>query len=238
MSNSCFHHHRTQRALLLLAAIIVPAALFAQNDTAVLSGRVFDPSALGVPGAHVRLTRTSTGATRETLSGPDGAYRIELIEPGDYALQVSGNGFKTQEYSAIHLQVAQASQLNVTLAVGIVSEQVSVTETVSPLDAVTVSQGAVISEEKVKALPLNGRQFLQLALLSPGVNSGGLAVQQYAVRQGEVAGLSVAGSRTNDSAYLLDGVINTDPDYNALNYVPIVDTISQFRVQVAQYSAE
>ena len=238
MSNSCFHHHRTQRALLLLAAIIVPAALFAQNDTAVLSGRVFDPSALGVPGAHVRLTRTSTGATRETLSGPDGAYRIELIEPGDYALQVSGNGFKTQEYSAIHLQVAQASQLNVTLAVGIVSEQVSVTETVSPLDAVTVSQGAVISEEKVKALPLNGRQFLQLALLSPGVNSGGLAVQQNAVRQGEVAGLSVAGSRTNDSAYLLDGVINTDPDYNALNYVPIVDTISQFRVQVAQYSAE
>jgi hypothetical protein len=238
MLNLWLQRNRTGRALLLLSAIVFPSFLLAQNDTAVLSGRVLDPSGLGVPGAHVRLTRQSTGAIRETLSAIDGAYRLELIEPGDYALHVAANGFKTQEYSAIHLQVAQASQLNVALAVGIVSEHVSVTESVSPLDAVSVAQGTVVGEEKIKALPLNGRQFLQLALLSPGVNSGGAAVQQNAVRQGEVAGLSVAGSRTNDSAYLLDGVINTDPDYNALNYVPIVDTISEFRVQVAQYSAE
>jgi hypothetical protein len=237
MSNRLFRRNRTGCALLLLA-IAFPSALLAQNDTAALSGRVFDPSGSGVPGAHLRLTRQSTGAIRETLSLVDGAYRIELIEPGDYSLQVAANGFKTQEYSAIHLQVAQASQLNMTLAVGIVTEHIAVTETVSPLDAVSVAQGTVVGEEKIKALPLNGRQFLQLALLSPGVNSGGMAVQQNAVRQGEVAGLSVAGSRTNDSAYLLDGVINTDPDYNALNYVPVVDTIAQFQVQVAQYSAE
>jgi len=223
---------------LLLSAILFSNVLLAQNDTAVLSGRVLDPSGLGVPGAHVRLTKQSTGAIRETLTTIDGAYRVELIEPGDYSLHVAANGFKTQEYNAIHLQVAQSSQLTVALAVGIVSEHVSVTETVSPLDAVSVAQGTVVSEEKIKALPLNGRQFLQLAMLSPGVNSGGMAVQQNTVRQGEVAGLSVAGSRTNDSAYLLDGVINTDPDYNALSYVPIVDTISEFRVQVAQYSAE
>jgi uncharacterized protein YaiE (UPF0345 family) len=233
-----FRRNLTVRALLLVSAILLSSVLLAQNDTAVLSGRVLDPSGLGVPGAHVRLTKQSTGAIRETLTAMDGAYRVELIEPGDYSLHVAANGFKTQEYSAIHLQVAQASQLNVALAVGIVTEHVAVTETVSPLDAVSVSQGTVVSEEKIKALPLNGRQFLQLALLSPGVNSGGMAVQQNAVRQGEVAGLSVAGSRTNDSAYLLDGVINTDPDYNALNYVPIVDAISEFRVQVAQYSAE
>src|ERR1039458_3119069 len=238
MSNRLFHRNLPARALLLLSAVLLPSVLLAQNDTAVLSGRVLDPSGLGVPGAHVRLTKQSTGAIRETLTAIDGAYRVELIEPGDYSLHVAANGFKTQEDSAIHLQVAQASQLNLALAVGIVTEHVSVTETVSPLDAVSVSQGTVVSEEKIKALPLNGRQFLQLALLSPGVNSGGMAVQQNAVRQGEVAGLSVAGSRTNDSAYLLDGVINTDPDYNALNYVPIVDAISEFRVQVAQYSAE
>ena len=238
MLNRRFHRIRTKRALLFLSAIVFPSVLLAQNDTAVLSGRVLDPSGLSVPGAHVRLTRQSTGAIRETLSAFDGAYRLELIEPGDYTLHVAANGFKTQEYSAIHLQVAQASQLNVALVVGVVSEHVSVSETVSPLDAVSVAQGTVVGQEKITALPLNGRQFLQLALLSPGVNSGGMAVQQNAVRQGEVAGLSVAGSRTNDSAYLLDGVINTDPDYNALNYVPIVDTISEFRVQVAQYSAE
>ncbi len=230
--------YRPTLTLWILGGIMLPTILIAQNDTAVLSGRVVDPSGLGVPGAHIRLSRQSTAATRESLSAIDGAYRLELIEPGDYSLSVSADGFKTQEYKSIHLQVAQASQLNVTLAVGIVSEHVSVTETVSQLDSVSVAQGTVVTEEKVKTLPLNGRQFLQLALLSPGVNSGGLAVQQNTVRQGEVAGLSVAGSRTNDSAYLLDGVINTDPDYNALSYVPIVDTISEFRVQVAQYSAE
>src|SRR5579871_4100315 len=238
MFTRMFHLKRPWGGLLLCAAMVFPAVLLAQNDTAVLSGRVVDPSGLSVLGAHVRLTRQSTGATRETLSTSDGAYRLELIEPGDYALSVAAEGFKTQEYKPIHLQVAQASQLNVTLAIGVVSEHVSVSETVSVLDAVSVAQGTVVGEEKIKALPLNGRQFLQLALLSPGVNSGGMAVQQNAVRQGEVAGLSVAGSRTNDSAYLLDGVINTDPDYNALSYVPIVDTISEFRVQVAQYSAE
>src|SRR5262249_12053718 len=71
-----------------------------------------------------------------------------------------------------------------------------------------------------------------------GTTSGGLAVQQNSLRQGQVGGLSVAGQRTNDSAYLLDGVMNTDPDYNALNYVPIIDAISEFQVQLAQYSAE
>src|SRR5580700_2062423 len=165
MLNRWFPRNRPERALLLLGAIVFPSFLLAQNDTAVLSGRVLDPSGAGVPLAHVSLSKQSTGAIRETLSTPDGAYRIELIEPGDYALHVSASGFKTQEYSAIHLQVAQASQLNVTLAVGIVTEHVSVTETVSPLDAVSVAQGAVVSEEKIKALPLNGRQFLQLALL-------------------------------------------------------------------------
>ncbi|PWT96840.1 MAG: hypothetical protein C5B51_32435 [Terriglobia bacterium] len=232
------HSSAPKRAWLLLSVLAFAFVSFAQNDTAVMSGRVLDPSGLGVPGAHVRLNKLSTGATRETLSGIDGAYRLELIEPGDYSLSVAANGFKTQEYKNIHLQVAQASQLIVTLAVGVLSEHVSVTETVSQLEAVTVAQGTVVGEEKTKALPLNGRQFLQLALLSPAVNSGGQAVQQNAVRQGEVAGLSVAGSRTNDSAYLLDGVVNSDPDYNALNYVPIVDTIAEFQIQVAQYNAQ
>src|ERR1035438_7951659 len=105
MSNRMFRRNLTVRALLLVSAILLSSVLLAQNDTAVLSGRVLDPSGLGVPGAHVRLTKQSTGAIRETLTAMDGAYRVELIEPGDYSLHVAANGFKTQEYSAIHLQV-------------------------------------------------------------------------------------------------------------------------------------
>ena len=134
--------------------------------------------------------------------------------------------------------MAQSSLLDAPLTVGATSESIEVQTEVSPLVAESIAQGTVISQENVRALPLNGRQFLQLALLSPGTNSGGMAVQQNSLRQGEIAGLSVAGQRTNDSAYLLDGVINTDPDYNALSYVPVVDAIAEFQVQVAQYSAE
>jgi hypothetical protein len=230
---------RMQRTLpywLMLSCLIAP--LYAQNETSVLSGRVTDPSGLGVAHANVRLTQQSTNAVRETVSTQEGFYRFDLLPPGDYAIRVTVPGFKTFDDDRIHLQVAQSSLLNAALTVGATAESIQVNAAVSPLVAGSIAQGTVVSQEEVRALPLNGRQFLQLALLSPGTNSGGLAVQQNSLRQGEVAGLSVAGQRTNDSAYLLDGVINTDPDYNALSYVPVVDSIAEFQVQVAQYSAE
>lgn len=225
-------------SLRLLIAFAVLPFLQAQNETAVLSGKVVDPSNLGVPNAQLKLTNQATSASRTVVSDAQGLYRFDLLPPGAYSIEVTAQGFKKFEDESLRLQVAQSSQLDVSLVVGTVSESVRVTEEVSSLNAASVAEGTVISEEKVKALPLNGRQFLQLALLSTGVNSGGLSVQQNQLRQGEIAGLSVAGQRTNDSAYLLDGVINTDPDYNALNYVPIVDSIAEFQVQVAQYSAE
>jgi hypothetical protein len=226
----------------MLRILCVPAlfasALVAQNDTASLSGRVLDPSGLGIPAARLTLTAKSTGATRVAVSATGGIYRFDLLPPGDYSIKVTASGFKTLEDNGLHLQVAQDSSLDIPLTIGAVTESVQVSSEVSLLEAASVAQGTVISGEKIKAIPLNGRQFLQLALLSPGTNSGGIAVQQNTLRQGEVGGLSVAGSRTNDSAYLLDGVMNTDLDYNALNYVPIVDSIAEFQVQVAQYSAE
>ncbi len=228
----------TRTTCVSLVLLVSACTLLAQNETAVLAGRVTDPSGLGVPNARIRLTRQSTGATRETPSSSQGEYRIDLLDPGDYSILVTVPGFKKFEDSKIHLQVAQVSEFDIPLTVGATSDTVKVESEVSPLETGTVAQGTVISQEKVQALPLNGRQFLQLALLSPAVNSGGIAVQQNALRQGEVGGLSVAGTRTNDSAYLLDGVIDTDSDYNALNYVPIVDAIAEFQVQVAQYSAE
>ena len=221
----------------LIPVFLAAGVAFAQSQDATLSGRVVDPSGSGVT-AQIRLTDRATGAFRDDSTAPGGAYRFDLLPPGDYSIRVTAQGFKTVEDSRIHLDVAMSATFDIPLSLGAVSDSVEVTAEVSPLVAVSVADGTVISEEKVQALPLNGRQFLQLALLSPGTNSGGIAVQQNALRQGEFAGLSVAGQRTNDSAYLLDGVMNTDPDYNALNYVPVVDDIAEFQVQVAQYSAE
>ena len=96
----------------------------------------------------------------------------------------------------------------------------------------------MIREEKIVSLPLNGRQFLQLALLVPGANAGGRAVQQSQFRQGTIGGLSVSGGRTNNTAFLLDGAVNLDPDYSSLNYSPSVDAIAEFQVQTGVFPAE
>jgi hypothetical protein len=165
--------------LLRTCALVCLASLaWAQNETAVLAGRAVDPSGLGVPNVNIRLTEESTGATRDTISQPDGLYRFELLPPGRYSIHATVMGFKTFEDSHLRLDVAKAATFEIALTLGQVTESVVVEESVSPLTTTSVALGTVIGEESVKALPLNGRQFLQLALLSPGTNSGGLAVQQ------------------------------------------------------------
>src|SRR5205814_10399379 len=99
------------------------------------------------------------------------------------------------------------------------------------LNAETAAQGTVIGGDKIVSLPLNRRQFLQLALLVPGANPGGRVVQQNKFRQGMIGGLSVSGGRTNNTASSLDGGVHIDPDYNTLNYVPSLDSIAEFQVQ-------
>lgn len=226
-------------ALLLLTlhfGLATPAA--AQSDGASLSVKVSDESGLVVPGAAVVVRHTATGATRELTTDRAGLALFSMLPPGTYDSTVSLAGFKQYRGSALHLQVAQAARLEVALGVGDVSEAVQVTAETRLLTVDTAAQGTVIGEEKVQALPLNGRQFIQLALLVPGANAGGRAVQQNVLRQNQVGGLSVAGGRTNNTAFLLDGAVNTDPDYNSLSYSPSIDAIAEFQVQTAQFGAE
>ena len=226
-------------ALLLLTlhfGLATPAV--AQSDGASLSVKVSDESGLVVPGAAVVVRHTATGATRELTTDRAGLALFSMLPPGTYDSTVSLAGFKQYRGSALHLQVAQAARLEVALGVGDVSEAVQVTAETRLLTVDTAAQGTVIGEEKVQALPLNGRQFIQLALLVPGANAGGRAVQQNVLRQNQVGGLSVAGGRTNNTAFLLDGAVNTDPDYNSLSYSPSIDAIAEFQVQTAQFGAE
>ena len=110
--------------------------------------------------------------------------------------------------------------------------------TVSALNTGTAAMGTVVSQEKIQALSLNGWQFLNLALLVPGVSVGGQSVQQNQVLLNSMGGFSASGGRTNNNAFLLDGVTNLDPNYNSLRYMPIVDTLEEFQVQTSQLTAE
>lgn len=213
-------------------------ALHAQSEKAGLFGVVKDPSGAAMAGSKVTLKSLDTGAVREQSSDAKGLYHFDLLAPGHYELTVEAAGFKQFRDSRVQVQVAQLSRLNVQMEIGAASEFVEVQGTVSPLSTENASHGTIVGEQKIVQLPLNGRQFIQLALLVPGASSGGRMVQQNQVRQGQLGGLSISGGRTNNTAFLLDGAANLDPDYNSLNYSPQIDAVAEFQVQTAMVTAE
>jgi len=222
----------------LLVLALTSFAAFAQSDTASLSGAITDPGAAAVPGAKITLRNLATQSRRMVISDIQGLYHFSLLIPGVYDISIDATGLKQYHNPDLTLNVAQSARLDVQLELGSNTEVVTVTTQVVLLNAETAAQGTVIGEEKIKSLPLNGRQFLQLALLVPGANFGGRAVQQDLNRQSMIGGLSVSGGRTNNTAFLLDGGINIDPDYSALSYEPSLDAIAEFQVQTGVFPAE
>src|SRR6266849_5222453 len=223
---------------LFLSTLLFAGILSAQSDTASLFGVVKDTSGGAVVGAKAKLQSRTTGATREQATDAKGLYQFEVLPPGEYELMVEAPGFKQFRDSQVRVNVAQIARLNVQLEIGSASEFVEVQDTVSPLNTETISQGTIVGGEKIVQLPLNGRQFIQLALLVPGASGGGRAVQQNTIRQGQIGGLSISGGRTNNTIFLLDGAANVDPDYSSINYMPQIDSIAEFQVQTASVSAE
>lgn len=230
----------SRSSCVLVCAHLLPLipAILAQTETGSLQGLVSDQSGGAVPNAMVRLKQQATGAIRTGLASADGRYQFSLLPPGIYEVGVEAPGFKKATAGDIQVQVAQEATWNVRLEIGSTTETVRVEGTTSLLNTESAAQGTVVGQEKISSLPLNGRQFIQLALLVPGANAGGRQVQQNAVRLNQVGSISSSGGRTNNNTFLLDGAVNTDPDYNGISYVPILDTIAEFQVQTGQFSAQ
>jgi hypothetical protein len=203
-----------------------------------LEGRITNPQGGAVAGAEIHLKNQATGAERTVQSDASGAYHFTLIQPGRYDVEVAATGFQTFHDVGVQVDVAAPASLGIQLPVGTVSEQVEVVGVVSLLNTESAALGTVIGEEKILSLPLNGRQFIDLALLSPNVTIGGSSVQQNKVRLNQDGGFSASGNRTNNNGFLLDGVSNLDLDYMSLSLTPILDTLSEFQVQTAQVTAE
>ncbi len=222
----------------LLLATVLSSPLGAQTETSALEGRVTDAQGGAVAGAQIRLTNRSTGAGRRVETGANGAYIFTLIPPGRYDIEAIAQGFKTFHDAGFQVDVAAPARLDIQLEVGAVSESVEVTGVVSLLNTESAAQGTIVGEEKIQSLPLNGRQFIDLALLSPNVTIGGASVQQNKVRLNQDGGFSASGNRTNNNGFMLDGISNLDPDYMSLSLTPILDTLAEFQVQTGQQNAE
>ncbi len=224
--------------LLLILASTGDFRAFAQGTiTSTLLGRITDSSGGVIGGASVTVINLGTGLTRQTVTNADGNYLFPFLPPGQYQLTVEKQGFKRETRKGITLELDQRARLEVVLAVGQRSEEVTVTGEPPLLKLDSSDIGEVINERNIVELPLNGRQFIQLALLTPGAipMPEGAFTTPFALAGGSP---NVNGNRSDANNYLLDGVSIIDQTFHNLSISPSVDAIQEFKVQSSLYSAE
>ena len=170
-----------------------------------------------------------------------GVYTFPSVPPGSYKLKAEVPSFKTWASDAFEVQVQQVVRLDVLLQVGQATEIVEVAADVALLQAETATLGTVIENKIVTELLLNGRQYLNLAALSPNVNVLAPAAGQAGARQGgdrALQAISTGGQRIAFNYYTLDGVSNVDVNFNSYITYPSIDAIQEFKVQNGVYPAE
>jgi Carboxypeptidase regulatory-like domain len=222
--------------LLLLAGLLAPSAV--AQTTATLSGTASDEAGAVLPGAVVTLKNVETGLTRTAKTNDQGLYTVSFLPVGTYSLTVEHQGFQGKTLSGIILQVDQKARVDITLSVAATAATVTVNAEAPLVNTASSDLGEVIENKRIVDLPLNGRQFSQLILLTAGATSGSI---QGGVASGfQVGGamVSVNGARANQNEFTLDGVSITDDLFNTLNMSPSVDAIEEFKVQSGLYSAE
>ncbi|MBI4470976.1 MAG: TonB-dependent receptor [Acidobacteria bacterium] len=225
---------------MLFAALSLAFENVASAQTAQLTGRVVDPSGAAIRGATVTVTNAGTSVSKRAVSNQEGIYTIPFLQPGQYRITVQMAGFKPLRHEGLTLSVDQMARLDLELELGEVVEEVTVESYDALLERETSSVGQVIENKTIVTLPLNGRNYSQLALLMPGVAPDQVAsVSVFGVADG----LNVNGNRVLQNTFLIDGMDNNNHllairtgSTQALR--PSIDAIQEFKVESANYSAE
>ena len=228
--------------ILLCLSFTLPAA--AQTATAELSGTVSDPTGATVPNAKVTIANAQTGLSREATTGQNGNYLFTILQPGTYNLSVEAQGFRRTVQNNIELQVNQRAEVNLQLQVGQVTDTLEVTGTAPLLEAESSTLGTVVNTQFTEELPLNGRNFVQLATLSPGVNGTGYSVGGTIMSgtrpDDRRPGTEIFsnGNREGSNDFLYDGIDDNDRLTLSIVLRPGVEAIKEFKVQTNLYSAD
>src|SRR6266576_7083027 len=233
------HLRRSGILLLLLVSIAVPVR--GQTPSGEISGTVVDTSGLAVPGVTITLTNPATNVVRNVQTNESGVYVIAAIPPGTYDVKAELSGFGTVERKNIVVQVGSANRIAFTLQVGTLSETVEVTAGSPLIQTENAAISTVIEHRVIVELPLNGRNYLQLASLIPGATTNGPASSQGQQRMGgqrNSFALNVGGQRIHYNHYSLDGVENTDLNFNSYMLLPSVDALEEFNVISGLFDAE
>ncbi len=220
-------------ALLACSSVVGVAAAAAQTHRGSIRGTVINATGSPLAGVEVLLTRESTNETRTATSDADGAFSIALLAPGTYRVEAQSTGYK-KHIQRVELEVNQELRADIGLEVGTLAEEVVVVENLAPLKKDSAALGTVIENRQVANLPLDGRNFYELALLVPGAAPA--APGSAGSVRGDFA-FSVNGAREDSNNFLLDGVYNIDPKLNTFGVRPSVDAIREFETLTSTYDA-
>ncbi|HTG88114.1 MAG TPA: carboxypeptidase regulatory-like domain-containing protein, partial [Pyrinomonadaceae bacterium] len=233
------------QALLLLLSIGLFVGVQAQSSTAGnITGTVRDPQGAAVANVEVTIVEEKTGASRTAKTNDDGFYSAPGLPAGVYSISAAPTGFKKTVATGVQLHVSENLTVNLDLQVGQVTEIVTVTSEAAPVETRSGEVSSLISEKQVTELPLNGRNYAQLALMVPGVSpvtqsgaGGAFATRGTGLNAG--VDMSVNGNQSNSNLWTVDGVNNMDVGSNrTLLVFPSVDSIQEFRVERNSFSAE
>lgn len=230
---------RVKLCVFAACLILAPLSARAQNANAALSGTVKDETGAVLPGASVEIRNTETSLRRDLVTDAHGRFNAPNLPPGLYEVGVTLSGFAKLTRGGVRLTVGAETQLNLGMSVRELEEGVDVMAEIPPIETTTGSTGTLITEDQIKGLPLNGRSFIELATLTPGVQltqTGGRTTSTgFGVK------LSVHGSRYTANLFTLDGTSIND-EYNqaggASGNVLGVEAIREFRVLTNSFSAE
>jgi outer membrane receptor protein involved in Fe transport len=226
--------NRCRLLFALVAAIALAAPAFAQQTAGNIAGRVLDPQGAAMPGVTVTAKNPETGFTRTGVSDAEGLYRISALPVGTYDLTVELQGFATLEQKGIVVNVGQTVDLNFDLKVAQVSETVNVTGESPLIETSSSSVGGVVDVQNIESLPLNGRQFANLALTIPGV---GLGFHSDPTKSTQFSP-QIAGGNGRNVNYQIDGGDNNDDTVGGLLQLFPLEAIQEFNFQTARYKAE
>jgi len=224
-------------ALLAIALCLLSSQAFGQKDSATLIGSVRDATGAVIPRANVTARNLTTGVDVRTFTNQQGEYLISPLRVGEYSLTIDAPHFAPITFERVALDVDQHLRVDAMLAVGGTEQQVTVTAAPPPLNTDDMTVGQVIQNRQIQDMPLNGRNFQQLASLVPG------AIPSYGARDSGQGGVSLSGTRSFDNSFLLDGVNNSTntaelPTRVNVAVSPNLDAIQEFKIQSSTYDAQ
>ncbi len=226
-----------KRYFSLMSALLSLGGAWAQNSTGSITGSVRDPSGAVIAGAEVRVANQGTGLTRVVISNDLGQYTAPSLPVGLYSVTAAREGFKSAVESNIKLDIEQVRSLDFRLEIGSATETVSVDSTAPLLETESTQVGQVIQNKQVENLPINVRQFLQLAYLAPMAVPATNDFRSTEIDRGSSVPAG-AGARPENNNYQIDGMDNKEDGRNSFAVSPPVDSIQEFKVQTGNAPAE